>query len=146
MVGYYLTNYMKVFKENYVSFTEQAALSSMVLGIISTFLTGAVIDYFGSKSEMTVPLMIVFRCVMSIPTITMVFYQQKSFGLAMAGIHIDNLFVIGWGSSASYMLRNIVDPKIAYLGVSMFMLLANFNSLLSTMTMAYFVEKYNLDT
>jgi hypothetical protein len=63
----------------------------------------------------------------------------------MAGIHLDNVFVRGWGSSVTYMLRNIVDPSIAYLGVSMFMLLGMVNSLFATGVMAFFVEKYDLD-
>jgi hypothetical protein len=63
---------MKVHKENYKAYTEQAAVSSLVLGIMSTFFTGAAIDYFGPKSELTIPIIVVFKSSMSIPIIMMV--------------------------------------------------------------------------
>jgi hypothetical protein len=73
-ISYFLGEYMKVYKEHYKSYSEQAALSSFMGGPFSTFLTGCLIDYFGPKSEMTIPIICVCKAIMAIPVNMMIFY------------------------------------------------------------------------
>lgn len=66
----------------------------------------------------------------------MTFYQQGSFTIAMMGLFLDQLVGKGWGSSAMFMLRTIVDPKISYLSVNLFMILICINSMITSMSIA----------
>jgi hypothetical protein len=66
---------MKVYSEDYQSFSEQAALGSMIGGPCATFFTGVVVDYFSPKSEMTIPILIVMKSLITIPFNIMTYYQ-----------------------------------------------------------------------
>lgn len=55
-INFFLNNYMKIFKDDYEKYAEYAVLITFFSSPISTFLTGCVVDYFGKKSDMTVPI------------------------------------------------------------------------------------------
>jgi sugar phosphate permease len=74
-ISRFLGQYMKVYKENYRTYSEQAAIVSFAGGPFSTFLSGCLIDYFGPKSYLTIPLICVSKALLSIPVSMMIFYQ-----------------------------------------------------------------------
>jgi hypothetical protein len=71
--GFFMSNYMKVYDEDYQNFTEQATLSSMTLGPISTLMIGVIIDYFGPKSDLTITILILVKTALNIPFQLMIF-------------------------------------------------------------------------
>lgn len=136
---------MKIFSEHYQTFSEQAALSSLILGPVNTVLTGLIVDYFGPKSDMTIPYLCTIKALLNIPFNLMTFFQQKNFWLAMSGVHLEYLISRGWGSTAIFMLKEIVDPSIKSLAISMYVLLISVNSIFSASVMAFFVDLYELE-
>ena len=84
----YLNEYMKVYKQDYNVFAAQTSASSFFGGIISTFITGIILEHYGPKYEMTIPMICIFKTVFAIPEMFMIFDQQSNFTLSMIGIHI----------------------------------------------------------
>jgi Na+/melibiose symporter-like transporter len=66
-MSYFLSNYMKVYKDDYITFTEWTAVGSFIGNPLSTFITGAIIDYFGPKTEYIVPLLCIIKSILCIP-------------------------------------------------------------------------------
>lgn len=62
----------------------------------------------------------------------------------MVGLQMEKVIGRGWGASAMYMLRTIVDPSIAYLSVNLFLVITCLNSMFTTQFVAFFVDKYNI--
>lgn len=62
----------------------------------------------------------------------------------MVGIYLEVTIGRGWGSSATFMLRNVVDPEIAYLGVSLFLILMCLQTMVTAEVLAWFVNTYDL--
>lgn len=62
----------------------------------------------------------------------------------MAGIYLEWFLAKGWTSGALLILRTIVDPSIAYMGISCFIILTSINSMVTTNLLALFVEKYKI--
>lgn len=63
----------------------------------------------------------------------------------MVGIYVELFVGRGWGSSALFMLRSMVEPEIAYLSVNLFMLLTSLNATITSETVAFIVKKYDYD-
>lgn len=144
-VSLYLNEYMKAYQEEYNIFSAQTSASAFLGGVISTTTSGIIVDYFGPKYEMTIPMLCIVKTIISIPEMFMIFDQQSNFTLSMAGIHLHNLTAQGWSSTAIFMLKTIVDPKVAYLGISFFMVLTSVTQVVASQSMALFIGIYDLD-
>lgn len=114
---------MKVYPDNYIAYSELAGTFAFFAGPFSLFMTGWIVDYFGKKTELIVPIVCIAKSIVTIPFNMLLYSQQDSFFLSMAGLWGEMYIGRGWGSSATFMLRNVVDPKINYLGVSLFLIL-----------------------
>jgi hypothetical protein len=143
-ISFFLNDYMKVYADDYQSFSEQAAFASLVGGPFSTFFTGAIVDYFSTKSEMTIPILCCVKSIIEIPFNMMTFYQQKSFKLSMTGIYLEYFLAKGWTSGAIFILKTVVHPSITYLSISIFILLTSLNSIVSANIMAFMMDKYDI--
>lgn len=104
-ISLYLNEYMKVYQKEYNIFSAQCSASAFFGGVISTTISGIIVDYFGPKYEMTIPWLCIARTIISIPEMFMIFAQQNNFILSMIGIHLHNLTAQGWSSCAIFMLR-----------------------------------------
>jgi MFS family permease len=143
-IQFYLGEYMKVYSDDYVAYSELAALAAFIGGPISTFLCGLIIDVFGKKTEMIIPIILVAKSLLSIPIGMLMFYQQKSFTLAIVGIFLEVTIGRGWNSSVSFMLINVVDPEIAYLGVSLLLILSSVLVLVVAEFNTYYVTEFDI--
>lgn len=143
-IQFFLGEYMKVYASDYQTYSEFAALAAFMGGPISTFISGAIVDHFGKKTDMIIPIICVTKSLISIPIGMLMFYQQRSFLLAMVGIYLEVTIGRGWGSSATFMLRNVVDKEIQYLGVSLFLILMCLQTMVTAEVLAYFVNTFDL--
>jgi hypothetical protein len=62
----------------------------------------------------------------------------------MTGIYLEYFIAKGWTSGAMYILRTIVDPSIAYMGISCFIVLTSINSMFTTNLLAIIVQERNI--
>jgi hypothetical protein len=62
----------------------------------------------------------------------------------MTGIYLEFFIGKGWTSGALLILRTVVDPSIAYLGISCFIVLTSINSIVMANGLAWIVSKYNI--
>lgn len=72
--SFFLNEYMKCYQQEYKVFSAQASVSALFSGVITTFISGAVVDYFGPKSDMTIPMLCVVKTSLLIPILFLVFY------------------------------------------------------------------------
>ena len=66
-------------------------------------MSAYIVDKF-SNNVMTVPLICVFKALIDLPLIAMIFWQQESFILCMTGIIGEYFFAKGWTSPTVLML------------------------------------------
>jgi sugar phosphate permease len=142
IVTFFMTDYFKVYPSQFNEFSTLSGIGSFIGGPLSTLISGIVIDYF--QSEMTIPMLCLLKAFIDIPFQFMIFFQQKYFYLSIAGIYGEYFFSKGWTAPAILILKTVVDPSIASLSVSMFLLTANLNAMISARTMGYIVETYNI--
>lgn len=93
---------------------------------------------------MTIPMLCLVKAVIDIPCLFMIFYQQSNFTIGIAGVFLQYFFAKGWTSAAILILKTVVDPSIAPLSVSMFMLTASLVSTLSSHTMGEMTSFFHL--
>ena len=130
--GVFMQKYFQVHSNRFQSFSSLSALASFAGGLTSTLFTGMAIEHFEKQSEMTIPMVCLIKAVVDIPCLLMIFFQQSSFTLGMAGVFLEYFFAKGWTSAAILILKTVVDPSIAPLSVSMFMLTASVVSTVSS--------------
>lgn len=144
--SFYLSEFMKTYKHEYQEFSAQAAASSFIAGLLSTFICGVIVDYFGPKSDMTIPVMCMFKAALDIPAMCLIFYKPNNFIVSMIGIHMHNLVGQGWSSSAILMLKTISDPRVAYLAISFFLVLTSICSVVVSLSTAIIIDIFDLDS
>ena len=71
----YLNEYMKVYKQEYSIFSAQTSATAFLGGIFATTLSGIIVDNFGPKYEMTIPMICIVKTVLTIPMMIMTFDQ-----------------------------------------------------------------------
>ena len=108
-------------------------------------ISATIIEHFGPQYEMTIPMILIIKTVISIPEIFMIFAQQSSFALSMVGIHLYNVTAQAWTSTAIFMLKSMVDRKVAYLGISLFLVLTSVSQTVASQFMAFFVQTLHID-
>lgn len=106
-----------------MSFSQQAALASIISGPIATLLTGMMVDYLGPKTHMALPLIVIVKALLNVPFNAMTFYQQSSFTVAMIGIHLEYLLGRGWTSIVMFWFKESVDPSATGTAISFVYLL-----------------------
>ena len=84
-------------------------------------------DVFQNRTEMLIPLIIIVKSLIEIPFMWMIFGQQSRFYLAISGVYCEYFLAKGWTSSAILIMSKVVDPEIAYLGITSFIVLTVFN-------------------
>ena len=72
--NFFLNEYMKCYGQEYKVFSAQASVSSIIGGVINAFTSGIIVDYFGPKSDMTIPMLCVVKISLLIPILFLVFY------------------------------------------------------------------------
>lgn len=73
-VNFFMSNYFKVYPENYSSYSDLTALASFAGGLFSTFSAGVIVDYFEKRTEMTIPMLCLVKAVIDIPCLLMTFF------------------------------------------------------------------------
>lgn len=120
-------------------------MASFIGAPIATLITGFIVDYYGPKSEMTIPIILVLKALVELPFNIMTFYQQENFDLAMYGIYFEFFLAKGWTSCAILALKTVVDPSISYLGISMFIIVQCLNQMVAANIMAYIIRIFDLN-
>lgn len=143
--NFFMSPYFKVYSNNFKEYSDLTAIASFVGGLFSTFTAGLIIDYFEPRSEMTIPMLCLIKAVIDIPFLLMTYFQQSSFIISELGIFLQYFFAKGWTSAAILILKTVVDPSIASLSISMFMLTASLVSTIAAISMGNLAKSNNLN-
>lgn len=79
------------------------------------------VDYFETKSEMTIPMICVVKALLDIPFCMLTYLQHTNFTLSILGIYLQLIFAKGWTAPAILILKTVVDPSVQSLTVAMFL-------------------------
>jgi len=92
---------------------------------LSNVMSGFIIGLFDENSPMTIPYVCAFRHLMDIPSLYMIFMQQKNFYISIAGYFMQQIIAKGWTAPALLMLKTVVDPRVASLSIGIFLFTVN---------------------
>ena len=101
-------------------FSKLSGVGFFVGTFMANIMSAAIVEKCGDN-VMTTPLIAVFKAIIDIPLLGMIYLQQDSFKLAMAGILGEFLFAKGWTSPVLLMLQTVVDPSIKGITTAMFL-------------------------
>lgn len=85
----------------------------MICVPIFALLQSFIMDWMNKKTNITVPLVLLFKAVAEIVSNYLIFYQRGSFNLAVAGLYIDFSLTKGCYVMYAIMLETIVDENAA---------------------------------
>jgi MFS family permease len=73
IVQFFVGNYMKVYASDYNAYSFHTAFASFIGAPVATMITGALVDYFGPKSELTIPIILICKALVEAPLNIMTF-------------------------------------------------------------------------
>lgn len=108
-----------------------SAIGSFLGPPLATFVTGFFVDLCGKRSDFTVPIICLFKAVICIPMMYMIFGQFGNFELAIFGMFGDFFLCAGWDSCIMHFLLSVLEPHIRYLGINMIIILNILDNMIS---------------
>ena len=143
MISNYLPKYMEIYADHQALYSSITAVGQFVGTFFANIMSALIVDKFG-KNVMTTPLICVFKALIDLPLICMIFLQQGNFSLCMGGILGEYFFAKGWTSPTVLMLQTVVHPSIKGITVAMFLFFSTLVGAISPVAFSYFYNKYNL--
>lgn len=128
-----MQKYFKIYAKDYERFTSLSSFAALAGALLTTLLTGVIVDHFSERSDWTIPVLCIVKCVINIIAVLMIYAQQSSFNVSIAGLFVEYFVCRGWTSGAILIMKTVVDPSIAPFSVSMFMLTVNLCTSSSTL-------------
>lgn len=144
IVQLFIGEFMKQHADRYNEFSSNTAIASFIGAPIATLMTGYCVDRWGPRSEMVIPIILTLKALSELPFNLMTFYQPD-FDIAMYGIYLEFFIAKGWPSCAILAIKTVCDPEIAYLGISMFIIIQCLNQMVAANIMAFVIKKLSLD-
>jgi len=129
-MSYYIPEYFKVYPTENQIFSAINGVAAFVCGVTTNIISGVIMIKF-DKYHMTKPLLCLFKSVVDIPCLCMIYLQQGSFIVSVVGLICQYTFGKGWSGPAISMLQTVVPPQIKGTAVAMFMF---FSAILSSFT------------
>ena len=86
---------------------------------------------------MTIPYVCAFRHLMDIPSLYMIFMQQKNFYISIAGYFMQQIIAKGWTAPALLMLKTVVDPRASSMSIGIFLFVVNIDYSVALGTMGF---------
>jgi hypothetical protein len=100
----YEQKFFAVFKEQYNLYNSIMIPCVIIFGILANAASGLVVEAYGSKYDMTLPCICIFKTVGDFLTLFVIYTQVNSFAFSMFGNILQLALAKGWHAPATLIL------------------------------------------